>query len=111
MLHCAEVKVVYRLNPALHKQLYQVRRRIDGKHQDEAKSGAARSALALHSPVASRYCIPVQVTAPEGLLPARQVELHLFFDALLEPQKSDIYQSVWRVVRLHTPKVCVRHFA
>lgn len=52
----------------------------------------------------------VQVTAPEGLLPARQVELHLFFDALLEPQKSDIYQSVWRVVRLHTPKVCVRHF-
>ncbi len=50
----------------------------------------------------------MQVNAPEDLLPVRQVELHLFFDALLEPQKSDIYQSVWRVVRLHTPKVCVR---
>ncbi len=34
------------------------------------------------------------------------VDVFLFFDALLEPVKSEIYNSVWRVVRLHTPKVC-----
>lgn len=36
-----------------------------------------------------------------------EVDVFMFFDALLEPVKVDIYNSVWRVVHLHTPKVSV----